>query len=717
MNKQSWTALAAVFVGAAVAVALSLAAGIWDPIGVAAASADVDAAVFYVAPGGNCGGASPCYGTVQGALDAAYGGDTIKVAQGVYTSSGAEVARVEKAVTLAGGYSITNWSTAYPDTQPSVLDAEDADRRGVYVDGTGLGPITLSGLTVQGGAPQAVGEDPPFGGGIYVQGGDVTIRHSLVMSNTAFSENGGGGGGLNIEGGTVSLEYNTYQDNDAIGGGGVHVQHGTVTSVGDRFLGNGAFWSGGLEVWDADVVVNDAIFQDNFAGNTGGAVAVIGPSKVVVEDSIIQDNQSANDFEGGAGIFVNDPNADVTLARNLIVGNVASYNGGSGGGLRVQSGTVVAYQNTFTGNSGAGGGAVEGGGGSLTLRHNRFVSNSAFFGGTIELRGASATMNGNVILGSGGGSAQGTAISVGGGTVDARNDVIADIANPDGEAVYVDGGTLTARHWTLANNGSYGVLLTGGTATLTNLIVSGHTTAGLSGPGITANTTLFYDNGANCADGAICNSSLSGDPAFVDPAGGDYHITIGSEAMDAGVDAGVHDDLDGHYRPYNWGPDIGADELVAAAVDPGSSTTLIYTDTLGSPTTIYVPAGAVADPITLLYTPAPTATAPAGQGFAGHAFDLDGYSGETLLPGLVLDASAAVTIAYTQTEVSGLDESTLVLYYWDGASEAWQDAACGPYVRNADENWVSVPICHLSRFALFADELHAIYLPLVLRNQ
>jgi hypothetical protein len=436
-----------------------------------------------------------------------------------------------------------------------------------------------------------------------------------------------------------------------------------------------------------------------------------------VEDSIIQDNQSANDFEGGGGIFVDDPNADVTLARNLIAGNVSSYMGGSGGGLRVQSGTVVACQNTFTGNSAAGGGAVAVGGGSLTLGHNRFVSNSAFFGGTLKLSGASVTMNGNVILGSDGGSAQGTAISVGGGTVDARNDVIADIANPDGEGVYVEGGTLTARHWTLANNGSYGVLLTGGTATLTNPIVSGHTTAGLSGPGITANTTLFYDNGANCTDGAICNNSLSGDPAFVDAAGGDYHIAIGSEAMDAGVDVGVDDDLDGHYRPYNLGPDIGADELVATAVDPGSSATLVYTDSLGSPTVIYVPAGAVEDPITLLYTPVPTATAPEGLGFAGHAFDLEGYSDEMPLPGLPLDPPALVTIAYTQTEVSGLDESTLVLYYWDGVGQAWQDAACGPYERNADENWVSVPICHLSRFALFADELHAVYLPLLLRNQ
>lgn len=715
MNKQSWTALTAVFVRAAMAVALSLAAGLWDPIGVAAASADVDAAVLYVAPGGNCGGESPCYGTVQGALDAASGGDTIKVAQGVYTSAGAEVARVEKAVTLAGGYSITNWSTAYPDIQPSVLDAEGADRRGVYVDGTGPEAITLSGLTVQRGAPLAPDLSSEPGAGIYVVGGDVTIRHSLVMSNTNID--GGRGAGLCIEDGTITLQGNTFRGNAAAGGGGVNVEHGTLTSTGDRFLDNSAFWSGGLRIWDADVTVSDAIFQDNIGGNTGGAIAVIGPSTLALKDSLIEDNESQNEFEGGAGIFVSDPNADVTLARNLIAGNVTSYNGGSGGGLWVQSGTVVAYENTFTDNGAAGGGAVAAEGSNLTLLRNRFVSNHAFFGGTLKLSGASVTMNGNVILGSNAGSAQGTAISVGGGTVDARNDVIADIVNPDGEGVYVEGGTLTARHWTLANNGSYGVLLTGGTATLTNLIVSGHTTAGLSGSGITANTTLFYDNGTNCTGGAVCNSSLSGDPAFVDPASGDYHITVGSQAMDAGVDAGVDDDLDGHYRPYNLGPDIGADELIATAVDPGSSTTLVYTDTLGSPTAINMPAGAVEDPITLLYTPVPTVTAPAGQGFAGHAFDLDGYSGETLLPGLVLDAAAMVTIAYTPTEVSGLDETTLALYYWDDAGQAWQDAACGQYERNADENWVSVPICHLSRFALLADELYAVYLPLVLRNR
>lgn len=715
MNRHSWTALAAVLICAAAAAALSFVTGVSDPVMVAAAPHELDAAVLYVAPGGACGGASPCYATIQGALDAASNGDTIKVAHGVYTSGGSEVARVEKAINLVGGYSIANWSTAYPDHQPTVLDAQGADRRSIYVDGTGLPVITLVGLTVQRGAPIAA--DPSFsedGAGIYVQGGDVTIRHSLFISNTNID--GGQGAGLYIAGGNVTLQGNTFRGNRAAGGGGVAVEHGTVTSTGDRFLDNSAFWSGGLRILDADVTVSSATFQDNSAGNTGGAIAVIGPSKLVLKDSLIQDNQSESDAQGGGGIYVDDPGADVTLSGNTITGNATSYGGGSGGGLRVQNGTVVAYNNTFRGNSAAGGGAVKADGGSLTLRRNRFASNSAFFGGTLYCGGASVTMNGNTILDSSGGPTQGPAILVDGGTIDARNDVIANSISEGGEAVSVSAGTLTARHWTLANNGSYALLTDGGTATLTNAVIAGHTIAGLSGAGITADRTLFHNNGATCADGATCTNSLSGNPGFVDPTSDDYHITFGSAAMDAGVEAGVNDDVDGHYRPYNLAPDIGADELIATVVDPGSSTTVVYTDTQGSPTVVDVPAGAVENPITLLYTPAPTVTAPSGLGFAGHAFDLEGYTGEAPLPGLELQVPATITMSYTETEVAGLDEASLMLHYWDGAARAWQDAACRPYNRNAAQNWLAVPICHLSRFALFAKELRTIYLPLVMRN-
>jgi hypothetical protein len=80
-----------------------------------------------------------------------------------------------------------------------------------------------------------------------------------------------------------------------------------------------------------------------------------------------------------------------------------------------------------------------------------------------------------------------------------------------------------------------------------------------------------------------------------------------------------------------------------------------------------------------------------------------------------------VTIHYTDTDVAGLDEASLVLEYWNVSENAWEDVACGPYDRHPDENWLSVPICHLSRFALFGveprqEEQHQLYLPVILKN-
>lgn len=150
-------------------------------------------------------------------------------------------------------------------------------------------------------------------------------------------------------------------------------------------------------------------------------------------------------------------------------------------------------------------------------------------------------------------------------------------------------------------------------------------------------------------------------------------------------------------------------------ITPTEPSTLVYTDTRGL-TTIQVPAGAVTETITLGYIPVETITGTSGFVFAGHAFDLNAYQNGTLrLPSFAFSGSVTVTIYYTDADVAGLDESTLVLEYWDEVASVWQDAACGPYVRHPDENWLAVPICHLSRFALFG-EGHAIYLPLVLRN-
>jgi hypothetical protein len=63
-----------------------------------------------------------------------------------------------------------------------------------------------------------------------------------------------------------------------------------------------------------------------------------------------------------------------------------------------------------------------------------------------------------------------------------------------------------------------------------------------------------------------------------------------------------------------------------------------------------------------------------------------------------------------------LDENTLQLLFWKVSTGNWIDAACGDYDRHPEDNWLAVPICHLSQFALIG-EIAPIYLPIISSNK
>ncbi len=90
-------------------------------------------AIYYVAPGGNCGGQTPCYGNIQDAVSTADdANDVIKVAAGLYTgvrTMGAfgslkfiQVVVITKTLTLRGGYTTANWTTPDPYANPTILE-------------------------------------------------------------------------------------------------------------------------------------------------------------------------------------------------------------------------------------------------------------------------------------------------------------------------------------------------------------------------------------------------------------------------------------------------------------------------------------------------------------------------------------------------------------------------------------------------------------------
>jgi len=156
------------------------------------------------------------------------------------------------------------------------------------------------------------------------------------------------------------------------------------------------------------------------------------------------------------------------------------------------------------------------------------------------------------------------------------NNVIVDNqANDDGSGVHVRISTVDLRHNTIARNtggdGS-GVHVIGdgnSIVTLTNTILVSQTVGITVAVGNTATleSTLwgseFWGNDTDTGGAGTINTTndYTGDPAFVAPDLGDYHIGPGSAAIDKGVDAGVAIDIDGEPRPARAGYDIGADEL------------------------------------------------------------------------------------------------------------------------------------------------------------
>jgi uncharacterized repeat protein (TIGR01451 family) len=159
------------------------------------------------------------------------------------------------------------------------------------------------------------------------------------------------------------------------------------------------------------------------------------------------------------------------------------------------------------------------------------------------------------------------------------NNMIADnhlTGSNDGAGVYLTGASGTRfLHTTLARNrggNGQGIYLSNGsTVWLTNTILVSHT-VGIQTSGSTAylGATLWGDgpwaNGTDTVGSNISTGALNwwGDPAFVDPNSGDYHLGAGSAAFERGVSTGVPDDIDGDLRSVGLGmqPDLGADEAL-----------------------------------------------------------------------------------------------------------------------------------------------------------
>jgi hypothetical protein len=161
-------------------------------------------------------------------------------------------------------------------------------------------------------------------------------------------------------------------------------------------------------------------------------------------------------------------------------------------------------------------------------------------------------------------------------------------------------------------------------------------------------------------------------------------------------------------------PDWYLTQAVEEIIDPEDGGDLVSYD---ESTEVIVPPGAVSEEATFLLFPQPSPSQETGiLDFAGNSFELTAWDANG--PITTFTEPLTITLHYVEASLGVIQEDSIALHYWDESQSSWLDAVTtcpdGEYTRNLEEDWLSVPICHLSEFALMG-ESNRLYLPLITR--
>jgi len=339
----------------------------------------------YVCKNG-CSGASPCYASIQLALDHANSGDEIRVCSAgsndtpkFYDGSKQMLYVFDDNISLVGGYNPSNWSAPGGYT---VLDAESSGR---HLTSKGH-PFSLERFILRNG--EVGGGTGAHGGSIYIEGTTATIRDCQFDNNSS----AGNGGGIFFFGAGGTVKQNMFYDNSAgsIGGGIAGNNQGSgsrpILIIDNSFTNNSSSQGGGVGLYNLlfDSVVEANTFAGNTAANAGGGVALINNVEAVAQENIFSGNtgngrdihvslnssfstQLINNvlLSGGTALHVTGNgamNIDHNTVRNAVNGIRINTSGGtatlrnnllteSQTGLRVVAGTVTANNNHWWNNT------------------------------------------------------------------------------------------------------------------------------------------------------------------------------------------------------------------------------------------------------------------------------------------------------------------------------------------------------------------------------
>ena len=425
---------------------------------------------------------------------------------GVFNAGGALVVRGKTRVSRnaatgasGSGGGIFNATGGTLEVKDAFIVGNTASRAGGGIEEASDtdGAVVLIDVTLNG---NATGDAPGNGGGLHVTGtGDVYIKDSQVVGNTAASEGGGlwnGGGGMVLD--FVDVRENTASGRLASnGGGGLFNLVGSLLIRDSEILDNaadGANGSGGGVLNDAGA--NLRIERTRIAGNSasraGGGIEDNSGANTTVELEFVDllDNVTGPAPGNGGGFHITG-SGNANLTGGLVAGNTAASEGGGlwngagvmnlhqvtvrdnvadgeeasngGGGVFNNGGTVTLRRVTVSGNASTGaaaigGGLHNGGGGTALLRWSTISGNTSANnaggianGGTLRLTGVTVAANTAAAMGGGIGNAPSAV------TATLRSSLVADNIAPDrGPDLDLAGGAYVSAGHNLIENPTAG---------------------------------------------------------------------------------------------------------------------------------------------------------------------------------------------------------------------------------------------------------------------
>ena len=284
----------------------------------------------------------------------------------------------------------------------AIAAANDDQALGGCASGDGADIITLTDdITLSAALPDITSEVRIEGAGYAISGAEqfriflVEVDGALTIHELTVKDGLAQPVGVLFDGVNTSTRER----------GGAIFNKGSLHVISSQFNNNYAKYYGGAlwNHWDSQgLTVEDSVFTDNSAGDSGAAIDNLG-SAVVSGSQFV-----GNSAETGAAIFVLD-DGDLVLSDSQFEGNHASDHGGAivnrgiaeiclsafsantaslSGGAIANFGEMVICESQFDGHEAdVDGGAVQNNG-SLTMSDSQFADNSASIGGAIANYGS-----------------------------------------------------------------------------------------------------------------------------------------------------------------------------------------------------------------------------------------------------------------------------------------------------------------------------------------